>query len=1257
MARCVVEVIAELGTRPRYRYGSGLLVGREVLTAAHVVCGAKSVSVRGPDKVERSALLEGALVGDPDGCDMALLPVLDGDEATGVEPALVRRDGPGGEIVEDCWSVGYPVSQEVRRDAPLPSRIVRETVEVRGHIPPLSGLVEGLLSLKVTHEPRALPEQRIREGESEWSGMSGAPVFAGDLLVGVVGEHALARGTSDLTVVPFSHPDAAPWLRRLGVTDSGTLPMVPRLAALVADTRLPPRPPPSSLLRGEFGIVPFHGREDELRWLTEWCQDAGQASVRLVTAPGGQGKTRLARELCLRIGPEWTAGFVRPTATEEEIAALARRRGRCLLIVDYAETLAPQIRTIVNAFTTAPCLRLLLLARSVGDWLDKLREDADESLAALLLGADELALEPLPSDVDDRRAVFRQARDAFADHVGMDSATVPPPPDLDETRYGLTLTLHMAALAALLDAADDGGKPDPHPAWRDPAIRVLDHERRYWRRAAAALDLDLGTEVLDQVVAVATLYAPADRDAANRLLARLGDLADQPQLVRSRCLAWAAQLHPGDRPLPPLQPDLLGEEHVARVLRQTPEVVEALAPEAKEGEVRQALRVLGRAAPRHDHLVPLLTRLVHSYPALLPLAVEVAVELREPGPLVAAIAEDASPLDDPAILLGVMRALPARTVALADLALLAHQRLVDILEPAVDLHPEFVGTLVNLSRRFYHVGAYDQALAVGRRAVAALDGALDSASRGDDLVLARKVVADAQVALGHPEQALAADRAAVRHYERRYDADPAGYRVELVHALCDRWRSLTARQRHREAAGYSARLLNLVGEMSGDSNPESQVGIARSLQSVADAMVETGNIDQAIALALESVRLAQSLAVWRPDAYRSTLASALVGTAGILGHCGRPREAEELAREAVEIREVLSAQRPERYTSESISARDLHAGILFDLGHTAEAFDAMVTCIHELTPHLVRQPEAHLSQTVHLLGNLAAAAMRSGRNHRALELLNDMETWCRSASEESGHPPFSHAKRRRLLGAILATRCTIQQDAKQYADAVHSGEQAVAALRASMAEDPTTSKARADLAVAYADLALAQGRSQQVAASLDSTAKAVETIRAAQDARHAQRVNVADTVTSLVRVLLDAGEDVAAEQYARVAVDMLRPAASRYPAKRTELARALLHHAAALERVGSSRKIEVISEAIALRSQLAEEDPSPQAQDALDQALHFRDHMLRRIGDDMAHDLKGASVSAGAALATPRKAPCPCGSGRRYKRCCGRSPS
>jgi hypothetical protein len=55
LAERIVEVIGEFGPpgSRTYRYGSGCrVIGQVVLTAAHVVAGAHSVSVRGPDKVE-----------------------------------------------------------------------------------------------------------------------------------------------------------------------------------------------------------------------------------------------------------------------------------------------------------------------------------------------------------------------------------------------------------------------------------------------------------------------------------------------------------------------------------------------------------------------------------------------------------------------------------------------------------------------------------------------------------------------------------------------------------------------------------------------------------------------------------------------------------------------------------------------------------------------------------------------------------------------------------------------------------------------------------------------------------------------------------------------------------------------------------------------------------------------------------------------------------------------------------------------------
>ncbi|MGW5667034.1 hypothetical protein [Micromonospora sp. NPDC003776] len=49
-------------------------------------------------------------------------------------------------------------------------------------------------------------------------------------------------------------------------------------------------------------VVPFRGREAELRQLSAWCEDRGESVVRLVFAPGGYGKTRLALRLMDDLG-------------------------------------------------------------------------------------------------------------------------------------------------------------------------------------------------------------------------------------------------------------------------------------------------------------------------------------------------------------------------------------------------------------------------------------------------------------------------------------------------------------------------------------------------------------------------------------------------------------------------------------------------------------------------------------------------------------------------------------------------------------------------------------------------------------------------------------------------------------------------------------------------------------------------------------------------------------------------------------------
>jgi hypothetical protein len=131
---------------------------------------------------------------------------------------------------------------------------------------------------------------------------------------------------------------------------------------------------PAALLDPRRGLVGFTGREEELAGLLGWCQDGEPRGVRLVTGPGGVGKTRLSVELCARLEADGWRCVRAGDGEEADAVGLARRGwpGPVLVVVDYAETRAG-LSGLLRAVAADPGpVRVPLLARSAGEWRDRL---------------------------------------------------------------------------------------------------------------------------------------------------------------------------------------------------------------------------------------------------------------------------------------------------------------------------------------------------------------------------------------------------------------------------------------------------------------------------------------------------------------------------------------------------------------------------------------------------------------------------------------------------------------------------------------------------------------------------------------------------------------------------------------------------------------------------------------------------------------------------------------------------------------------
>ncbi|MGW6932823.1 tetratricopeptide repeat protein [Lentzea sp. NPDC054927] len=986
---------------------------RLVLSSAHVVgaVGASATVFR----PGRTGQFTGQVVwcGIPGGPDDAALVQIDDPQWTPlpggvVVPGRSVTHRPGIACV--CWGAPDLVQR--------PGRPV-EVSQQAGTLNAGDRMVGDRYVMNLTTHPP--------EGSSPWGGLSGAALFCGDLLAGVIAVDPAGRRHAALEAVPayllLRDPGfAAVVTAHVGL--SGVRCEAIELRDLVdAQSRAQSQAEfgsPAGLLPARRAVVPFRGREKLLAKLHEWTEAAGV--LRLVHGPGGQGKTRLAYEFAEQLaGRGWAVVWLDPSRGPEELAVLAATVTPLLVVIDYAETRTGQLVALLETLTRrrhGSPVKVLLLARTAGGWWDQLAATNDVVRDAM--DTAQVQVLPVLDDTASARAeTYQAAVDAFAaalnrvpglqDTPWATAASVlsARPPQMNDQRRTV-LAVQMGALADLLDtahplspseAAGAGGGP------RGPEDRVLDHERGYWQTTAQSQDLNLALATLIDVVAATVLLGPTTPEEVSDVLTRVPGMADQPSDRHEAVRGWLIHLYPAGEQgtFEGLQPDRLAERLIGRLTldHSRANVVDALAPTVQPTEATRLLTVCTRAAAHAvfgESVSQAVTRWCtrHAEALLVP-AIQVATQVEAPGPLVRAIDQEAgdttAETDD---LVKLRQALPRQSQILAETAvtlgqtLVARYRAIVAQDPASDRSDLAMG-LNNLSVRLGELGRREEGLAAINEAVEVYRRLAEQ--RPDaflpDLAMGLNNLSVDLGALGRQKEGLAAINEAVEVYRRLAEQRPDAFLPDLAMGLNNLSIPLGALGRQKEGLAAINEAVEVYRRLA-EQRPDAFLpDLATSLNNLSSRLGELKRREEGLAAINEAVEIRRRLAEQRPDAFLPDLAAGLNNLSIRLGELGRWEEGLAAINEAVEVYRRLAEQRPEAFLPNLAMGLNNLSIRLGELERREEGLAAINEAV-EIRRRLAEQrPDAFLPDLAAGLNNLSILLGELERREEGLAAINE----------------------------------------------------------------------------------------------------------------------------------------------------------------------------------------------------------------------------------------------------------------------------
>jgi len=1133
----VMEVYAQPGNGPG-SVGSGYRVtDTAVLTAAHVLDGTDRCEVR---PLLARDWISGSVKWRDETADVAVIRL------DGVAPPL----SPGspalrwGKVTgtDQIWvtATGFPRAQERQGSTGR----IRESEQLFGFIPPVTSAKAGNYEVTVQTSP---PGERA--GASPWAGMSGAALFAGPFLVGVVVVDSPLSRTDRLEAVPV-----APLLRDeslarwLDANAECVAPVGPRFGLqITTETSVVVRPPyrpatdlvgrrePARLLLSEFGFVPFARRDRELAELEAWCLDErAPALLRLIIGAGGSGKTRLAAETCLRmVSHGWQAGFADKAPAEYTKLEFDLPT---LLVVDDADvkvTLLTDLATRMDDWQDGhQKFRLLLLARHAEGWWDVLKRATGGYVGDI---EDDARLELRDGELtgDDRAEHHRRALQVFARKMGIPvTPAMQALPDLKDAAFANPLLVHMHALLTVCGAQLPTG--EGADVRKQILAGVLDRERNRWTGFPA--NVATSDETPQQAVVVATLLSPRTRDDTAEALRVIADLAAAPQGERTAIAEWLYKLYPGNdaRYVAPMRPDLLAEQLLASCWQLSQLVQDGAESITKPEQAAQILTELYRAAPRreaiHDALAAFLGKRLDALLRLakdnrdgpLPNALDLAIR-EAPQPRIAAEFLDQDQL-------------PTPSTALAMLA-------ADLTGQAVEAHRE-------------------QAVREAARLAASL-----------------RSLADRLAQVEQRDEALAAIEESVRIYQRLTKTDPEPFRPDLASALNSQAMRLAELGRPDDALDAIEEAV-LVSEELQDP-PK----LAAVLHTQSARLADLGRPEEALDSIEKAVQIHRQLAEADPGKYLPDLAGALNSQAMRQADVGRPDLGLQTIDTAIDMFRSVAKADPDAFQPQLADLLHTRSHRLAELGRYPEAFDTIEDAVIIYQSLREKQPTTSLQGLANVLHYKSDRLRDLERRREALDTINQAVGILRELI-----PAHFTAFGKDLAGSLISQSDRLR-DLGRRDEALKTIREAIDIY--GRLDEPYRQALRPDLASALnsESMLLAElGRAQE---ALDAIVEAVGIYGAwAKQHPAPYRSKLADVLYTQSQRLAELGQYQEAFETIRKGIRIYRQLAKEHPDRfKPKLASALRAQSDRLRDLGRrDEALKTIREATRIYRQLAKAD-------------------------------------------------------------------